>query len=228
MTEILFENIGKYRIIELSDYFFNTTDLTRRISEKQIKDVDIFDLLHLIRRRNFTEIATDLAIKEFQEKGFNGYSFNYDEKSIAEQDLLKELVLLDEEFWQYNQDSHSHLKPIIEKNGCYLNLSNKFIQPFLEVYPKKIIWSKEEIERIKSLVEMDAASTVHSAWEMIRRLKRAIDKEIEVEFKWKDNTYNIVTVEDLADKIIIHLPYQNDFKKVLKNEIKIKKTATNF
>ena len=74
---------------------------------------------------------------------------------------------------------------------------------------------------------MDAASTVHSAWEMIRRLKRAIDEGIEVEFNWKDRAYKIRTVEDLVDKVISHLPYPNDFKKVLNKEIKIIKTATN-
>ena len=141
--------------------------------------------------------------------------------------MLKELVLLDGEFWKYNQDSFRKLKPIVEKNGCYLNLSDNLIQMFLDINPKKIIWSKEETERIKSLVDMDAASTVHSAWEMIRRLKRAIDEGIEVEFNWKDRAYKIRTVEDLVDKVISHLPYPNDFKKVLNKEIKIIKTATN-
>src|SRR5690606_1019737 len=99
-----------FRLTELSEYYFNTTELTREIANKKIKDVKTSDILYLIRRQNYTDLATLLAIIDFNTNGFNGYSFNYDDKSIIQQDLLKELMILDETFWTYNQSSYKQLK----------------------------------------------------------------------------------------------------------------------
>jgi hypothetical protein len=227
MTEIHIENIENYKIAELGNYFFNMTELSRKISNKKIKDIETKDLLHLIRRHNYLEIAVLLAIIDFKKNGFIGYSFNYDDKSIIQQDLLKEIILLDKIFWIYNQDSYSHLRPIAEKNGIYLNISETIIDLFLKTKLEPINWTKNDIDLIKSEIANDSASSVHSAWERIRRLKRAVDEGIDVTFEFNGNSYKIKSVNDIIDKIISNLPYQKEFKKVINNEIKIIKTATN-
>src|SRR5688572_28073435 len=167
--EINIKDIGNFTLSELSNYYFSTTELTRKIAHKKIKDLSTSDLLHLVRRKNYTDLATILAIQDFESKGFYGYSFNHDDKSITQQDLLKELLILGDEFWTYNQTSFQQLKPIAEKNATYVNLPAKLTRQFTALKPVPILWTKEEIEKIKSLVDMDIASTVHSAWEMVRQ-----------------------------------------------------------
>ena len=81
-------------LTDLSDYYFNTTELTRKIANRKIKDLSTYDILHLIRRQNYTDLATILAIKDLETNGFYGFSFNHDDKSITQQDLLKELLIL--------------------------------------------------------------------------------------------------------------------------------------
>ena len=221
MKEINIKDIGNFRIRELSDYYFNTPALTRKIVNKKIKDVSTSELLHLIRRQNYTDLATLLAIKDFETSGFYGFSFNYDDKSITQQDLLKELLILDDEFWMYNQTSYRQLKPIAEKNATFVNLPAKLVRQFIELKLEPINWTNHEIENIISLVEMDAASTVHSAWEMVRQLKRAVDEGTKVVFKWKENEIEITSPVDIKQHIIGLLPHPADFEKAIDKEVKI-------
>lgn len=221
MKEINIKDIGNFRLTELSDYYFNTTELTRKIANKKIKDVSTSDLLHLIRRQNYTDLATLLAIKDFETNGFYGFSFNYDDKSITQQDLLKELLILDDKFWTHNQTSFQQLKPIAEKNATYANLPDKLVRQFIEFKLEPIIWTSEEIERIKSLVEMDVASTVHSAWEMVRQLKRAVDDGTKAIFKWKGDSFDITNSADIKQQIVRLLPHPTDFEKAIDKEVKI-------
>ena len=221
MKEINIKDIGNFRLNELSDYYFNTTELTRKIANKKIKDISISDLLHLIRRQNYTDLATLLAIKDFETNGFYGFSFNYDDKSITQQDLLKELLILDDKFWELNQKSFQQLKPIAEKNATYVSLPDKLVRQFIELKLEPIIWTSEEIERIKSFVEMDAASTVHGAWEMVRQLKRAVDDGTKVVFKWKGNSFDITNSADIKQQIVRLLPHPTDFEKAIDKEVKI-------
>jgi hypothetical protein len=221
MKEIDIKDIGNFRLNELSDYYFNTTDLTRKIANKKIKDVSTSDLLHLIRRQNYTDLATLLAIKDFETNGFYGFSFNYDDKSITQQDLLKELLILDDKFWAHNQTSFQQLKPIAEKNATYVNLPDKLVKQFIELKLEPIVWTCDEIERIKSLVDMDAASTVHSAWEMVRQLKRSVDDGTKVVFKWKENAFDITNSTDIKQQIVRLIPYPTDFEKAIDKEVKI-------
>lgn len=221
VKEINIKDIGNFRLNELSTYFFNTTELTDKIANKKIKDVSTSDLLHLIRRKNYTDLATLLAIKNFETCGFYGFNFNHDDKSITQQDLLKELLILDEKFWKHNQISFHQLKPIAKKNATYVNLSDKLVRQFIELKLESIIWTSEEIERIKSLVGMDTASTVHSAWEMVRQLKRSVDDGLKVVFKWKENTFDITNSSDIKQQIVRLLPDPTDFEKVIDKEVKI-------
>lgn len=178
-------------------------------------------MLHLIRRQNYTDLATLLAIKDFETNGFYGFSFNYDDKSITQQDLLKELLILDDKFWTHNQTSFQQLKPIAEKNATYANLPDKLVRQFIEFKLEPIIWTSEEIERIKSLVEMDVASTVHSAWEMVRQLKRAVDDGTKAIFKWKGDSFDITNSADIKQQIVRLLPHPTDFEKAIDKEVKI-------
>jgi hypothetical protein len=221
MKEIKITDIEHFKIRELSDYFFNTDKLTREISNKKIGDITPFEILHLIRRRTYTEIAVILAIKEIETNGFYGYSFNYDDKSIIQQDTLKELLLLEEHFWNYNQQSFHKLKVIAEKKGIHLNLPSKFIEQFFHYKVQPIIWTKEEIETISFYFAMDTASHVCSAWEMVRQLKRAIDEEIEVKFKWEEKIIDLKNVNDLKTIVIPLLPDASEYESILENEVKI-------
>jgi hypothetical protein len=90
VKEINIKDIGNYRLDDLSDYYFSTTELTRKIANKKIKDISTSDILHLIRRQNYTDLETLLAIKDFESNGFYGFSFNY---CLALERSLKKTVL---------------------------------------------------------------------------------------------------------------------------------------
>ncbi len=221
MKEINIKDIGNYRLTELTNYYFNTTELTKKIVKKKIKDINTSDLLHLIRRQNYTDLATLLAIKDFETNGFYGFSFKYDDQSIAQQDLLKELLILDDKFWEHNQISYHRLKPIAEKNATYCNLPDKLVRQFMELKLEPIIWTSREIEKIKSLVEMDTASTFHSALEMVRQLKRAVEDGTKVVFKWEENSFDITNSVEIKNQIIKLLPHPTYFEKAIEKEVKI-------
>lgn len=113
------------------------------------------------------------------------------------------------------------MKPIAEKNATYVNLSDKLVRQFIELKLEPIIWTSEEIDRIKSLVDMDTASAVHSAWEILRQLKRAVDDGTKVVFKWKENSFDITNSADIKQQIVRLLPHPTDFEKAIDKEVKI-------
>ncbi|MGZ5282489.1 MAG: hypothetical protein ACXWEY_09460 [Bacteroidia bacterium] len=221
MKEISIKNIGNFSLNELSDYYFNTTTQTVKIANEKIKNIGTTELLHLIRRDNYTDLAVLLAIYEFETNGFYGYSFNYDDVSTRQQDLLKELMILNSNFWTYNQKSFHQLKPIAEANAIYVNLAENIVNMFLSIKPEPIIWSNIEIDKMISMAEMDTASTVHYAWEMIRQLKRVVDDGTKVIFNWEGNVVDIENETDIKKYIVKLLPHASDFLKVIEKEVRI-------
>lgn len=219
---ITLDKIENYRIIDLSQYLFDQSDYSKKIASKYINELTDQDLLYLIRRRNYLEIAVLISTTIFQKKGFYGYSFNHDEKSITQQDLLKEITLLDSDFWNYNQFAYLIFKPIVQKHYYHLKISKVISDLFLQIEPKPIICKESHIEWIKSNLAENSASSVHSAFEMIRKLKRAINEGIEINLQKKNGIVKIGNDENLINEIINDLQFKSDIEKVINKEIKIK------
>ncbi|MEL1244808.1 hypothetical protein AAEO56_11090 [Flavobacterium sp. DGU11] len=225
MDEIKIEDIDNYAINELSQYLFGTGAPTRAIAQKKIADITTSDLLYLLRRRCYTDIAALLAIREMEVNGFYGHSFKYDERTVTQQDILKELLLLPDSFWNTNQRSFHKLKPFAETNSIHANLPHKVVAQFLEFSPEPIVWSKKDIGQMVYLEAMGALSLFLTAMDMLRQLKRAVDEGIKATLDWEGNTFDINNVADIREHILPLITedpdYLEDYEEVLDKEVKI-------
>lgn len=221
MKQVALAQLDNYRISELGEYLFGCPQRTTGIAEKPIHTLLAEDILWLVRQQNYIEIATVLAAKYFQKVGFHGYAFNYDDASITQRDLLKELVLLEEPFWQYNQRSYRIIRPFIEAYGAHLNLSKQLIEQFLQIGLQPIHWTEVEVECITSLVKADYMSAVLKAIYMAKRLKRAVDEGIEVYFTWRGHVHRIQSSEDILSLILSKAPHTEDWAKWINQEIRL-------
>jgi|GEM_PF-5200121 len=225
MNQISITDIDKFSIKELSQYLFGTDDFSREISDKKIAEITTSDLLHLLRRNCYTDIAALLAIREMEDNGFYGHSFKYDERALTQQDILKELLLLPDDFWNTNQRSFYKLKPFAEENSIHANLPHKVAAQCLEFSPSSIIWTEKDINQIVYLEAMGSLSCFLTTMEMIRKLKRAVDEGVHVLLDWKGNKVKITDVADIKEHIlplITHDPdYLEDYEEVLDKEVKI-------
>jgi hypothetical protein len=225
MNEVRVEEIDNFTIKELSQYVFGASDLSYKIANKKISDVNTSDLLYLLRRSTYTEIAVLLAIREIETNGFYGHSFKYDDKSITQQDILKELILLPDYFWNYNQRSYHKLKPIVEEKAIHANVSHKIVAQFLELDPQPIIWTKSEINDIAYFEIIGILSMFETGKDNLRKLKRAVDEDIKVMLNWEEKIIEIRNKSDIKEHIIPLLTkdpdYLEDFEEIIENEVKI-------
>ncbi|KAA0128592.1 hypothetical protein FY557_08420 [Chryseobacterium sp. SN22] len=223
MNEISIEEIDDFKIKELSQYFFGASDLSFKIAEKKIGNLDTEDLLYLLRRSVYKEIAVLLAVREMENNGFYGHGF--DDKSIIQQDILKELILLPDYFWNYNQRSYCKLKPLVEEHGIHARISYQIIKQFLELDLQPIIWTESEINHIAYFEVIGILSMFEDGKDSLKKLKRAVDEGIEVTLNWKTKITPIRNESDIKEYIIPLLTkdpdYLEDFEEVIANEIKI-------
>ncbi len=225
MNEVKIEDIDNFTIKELGQYLFGTGEATRAIAQKKIADITTTDLLYLLRRQCYTDIAALLAIREMEANGFYGHSFKYDERTVTQQDILKELLLLPDSFWNINQRSFYKLKPFAEKNSIHANLPHKVTAQFLEFSPAPITWTKKDIGQMVYLEAMGSLSLFLTAMDMLRQLKRAVDEGIRVTLDWEGNTIEISNVADIRKHILPLVTedpdYLEDYEDVLFKEVKI-------
>jgi len=223
MNEISIEEIDDFKIKELSQYFFGASDLSFKIADKKIGNLDTEDLLYLLRRVVYTEIAVLLAIREMEANGFYGQGF--DDKSITQQDILKELILLPDYFWNYNQRSYHKLKPLVEEYGIHAKVSYQIIKQFLELDLQPIIWTESEINDIAYFETIGILSMFEADKDSLRKLKRAVDEGIEVKLNRDAKITPIRNESDIKEYIIPLLTkdpdYLEDFEKAVNNETKI-------
>ncbi|MFC5872341.1 hypothetical protein ACFP3I_07085 [Chryseobacterium arachidis] len=179
----------------------------------------------MLRHSTYTEIAVLLAIREIETNGFYGHSFKYDDNSITQQDILKELILLPDDFWDYNQRSYHKLKPIAEKNSIHANVSHKIVKQFLELEPQPIVWTKKEINDISYFEIIGILSMFETGKDSVRKLKRAVDEGIKVTLNWKEKIIEIRSKSEIKEHIIPLLTkdpdYLEDFEEIIENEVKI-------
>ncbi len=223
MTEISINKIDDFKIKELSQYFFGASDLSFKIADKKIGHLDTEDLLYLLRRSVYTEIAVLLAVRKMEANGFYGHGF--DEKSIIQQDILKELILLPDYFWNYNQRSYRKVKPLVEEHGIHARVSYQIIKQFLESDIQPIIWTESEINDIAYFETIGILSMYKAGKDSLRKLKRAVDEGIEVKLNWDAKITPIRNESDIKEYIIPLLTkdpdYREDFEEAIDNETRI-------
>lgn len=226
MNEISIEEIDNFTITEVSQYLFEADEHSYTIAHKKIADVDTVDLLHLLRRHTYLETAVLLAIREMESNGFYGHSFKLDAQSITQQDILKELILLPDYFWNYNQRAYHKIKPIADKNGLHVNLSHKIVTQFLEFDPQPIIWTKTEIDQFVYSEAMGGLSALQANLDKLRQIKRAADEGVKVRLDWETPIIDIRNADDIKKHIIPLLSKNQDFleeyEEVIDHEVKIR------
>lgn len=155
--------------------------------------------------------------------GFYGRGF--DNASIIQQDILKELILLPDYFWNYNQRSYCKLKPLAEENSIHAHVSGQIVKQFLDLELQPIIWTKHEINNIAYFDTIGIFSMFEDGKDSLRKLKRAVDEGIEVTLNRKTKITGIRNGSDIKKHIIPLLTkdpdYLEDFEEAIDNEARI-------
>lgn len=175
--------------------------------------------------RIFTELTLILAVEIISKNGFQGYIWHNDDNSEWERDTIKELILLYDGDWLQDPISFKKISPIISETArCHIYLQSFIIDHFLSLNFQEIIWTTDNIEKLKEWIADDSASSVHAAYSKIRWLTRAIDNGQKVIFKTgKGETTQIYDRQTLIEKIVSQLPWQDKFVNVVKREVKIER-----
>ncbi|MCL6567238.1 MAG: hypothetical protein K6U09_12560 [Acidobacteriia bacterium] len=225
MDGVKFSEIGKYKLTDLSQYFYGHTKKSFEITKKKIRDISKHELLYLLKQRIFTELALILTVEIISKNGFQGYIWHNDDNSEWERDTIKELILLYDGDWLQDPISFKKISPIISETARYhIHLQSFIIDHFLSLNFQEIILTTDNIEKLKEWIADDSASSVHAAYSKIRWLTRAIDNGQKVIFKTDNrDTTQIYDRQTLIDKIVSLLPWQDKFVNVVQREVKIER-----
>ena len=223
MQPIPMHDIDYYSLFDITSYLFSMPRKASEIVEKKIRDVDLYDLLYLVRREICLEVSVMLILREIEIKGYSGHSYNLDDYSLCRNDVVKEMLLLEDEFWQMNQESYRRLLYLWNRHDMAsgIRLPAYIINHFLNLQLGPVVWTEEDIKRILTLLEIEVASTVHGAFDRIRRLKRAVGQRTPVRFNDGRQMIPIIDRGDIIEVIIQRLPamYREDLIRVIDKEV---------
>lgn len=203
---MLFNNqVLKGKIKDYTNYTFSLEGRAHEISIKELGKINKSDLAFLLREQVFIDIAIEISIFILKNEKIEIHSFHHNENSVEQRELIREIILVDSQYWDYYPNIFYLVVELLKDHMQVIKLPNFIKERFVNYIPEKLVWDNTKNDWYKNMIQNNAASTVLSAFENIKRLKRAILRNNKIEY----------LIEN--EKIIINNVF--DFNKVLVNNL---------
>ena len=212
---------NKQTISKLTSTGSKLSDRTNLLISKDIDKLKIEELAFLIREQVGTGICIPIAVNKLKQEEINISMLHRNAKSETQRELIRELVLLDNWYWDSNSIANQKLKEILGVKIDYLNLSKELKDKFKNYEPQDLIWNEKSIQNFNSYMN-DSRMGVIAGYGMVTRLKRAILNGNYVNYQLDEEVYKIQTIEKFDELIIKKLNCNDELLKLLNNENEMK------
>ena len=193
------------------------SDKTNRIISKDIEKIKLSEYSHLLRESIAIQFCLNIIIERINTIKIDfEFIFNNNE-SEDQREILRELVLVDFNYWENNPKAYKKLKNILSENISALKLPNCITESFLNYKLSELVWNEESISKFNSYMN-DTRMGVWCAYNMVISLKRAILNETYINFELNGKVETIKTLKDFEKNILKSIEINNELKMLLEKE----------
>ena len=212
---------NKQTISKLTSTGSKLSERTNLLVSKDIDKLKTEELAFLIREQIGTGICILIAINKLKQEEINISMLHRNAKAETQRELIRELILLDNWYWDSNSIANQQLKEILGKNIDYLNLPKELKDKFKNYKPQDLIWNEKSIQNFNSYMN-DSRMGVFAGYNMVIRLKRAILNGNYVNYQFDEEVYKIQTIEKFEELIVKKLNCNDELLELLNNENEMK------
>ncbi len=187
------------------------------ILNKDINYLSLDELSHLLREGIGTQVCINISLSKLVDLKIDYDFFFNNNDSESQRELLRELVLLEDEDWDINSNSFFKLKNILEENISALKLPTKITERFIDYMPKKINWDVEVKNKFDFFMG-DSRTGVFYAYSMIINLKKAILNRVPIYYNIKEEKKIINTLFEFEENILNHINPNEELMMFLNKE----------
>lgn len=222
----------KYKGSEsLSDFIYqkewNNTKVNR-LMHKELSKLTYADTAFLLREQVYTQLIIPLALNLLVQKELKISLYYKDELAVNQRELLRELLLINLNQWDYNPDALFNLKSQIKSNISSISLPQEYVENFIKYQPSQLIWNEDLIKQYSYFIT-DNSSGVSYAYGLVLNRKRAILNGSSITINSNDynlEDYKISSIEEFEKYILSSIKIDNELEKRLSAEKAIKFQTT--
>ncbi len=211
----------KQTISKLTTTGSKLSERAKELVNKNIELLQLNELAFLIREYIGTGICIPIAVNKLRQQNIEISMLHRNTKSENQRELIRELVLLDNWYWDSNSIANQQLKEILGNKIDYLNLSKELKDKFKKYEPQDLNWNEKSIQNFNSYMN-DSRMGVFAGYNMVTRLKRAILNGNYVNYQCDGEVYKIQTVDKFEELIIKKLNCNDELLELLNNENEMK------
>lgn len=215
------KQINDNRILDFTYSHVISSDIVQGLVNKKIGSLQIDELSFLLRERQFTEVVIDIAIEILFKDEIQINVFHHSTDSNKQRELIRELLLIDNDYWDLNPFANERFKSKIKEYLSIVRLPNYIKESFQVYKPKQLTWTEENVKRYDELISMDAAMTVLSAFNEIRKLGRSVIIGNSIDLNIDSTETKITNIDDFNKFIVDKLSNSADLYERIKYEKKI-------
>ncbi len=205
----------------IRDYTYKHGISSNRVHQivfKSIEDVNKSELAYLLRENQFTEVVIEISIEILANEKIEIYPFDHSSNSDEQRELIRELLLVQDEYWNLNPKGYKRLKDLIVNQINIIKIPNFIISHFLNYKPEMVSWDENDEEWYRNMIMDNSASTVLTAFEKIRKIVRSIVIGNKIHVKLNNETMEINSIAEFENIIVKNLPMYKDLVEFLYSE----------
>ncbi|NNL15311.1 MAG: hypothetical protein HKO81_01565 [Flavobacteriaceae bacterium] len=199
----------------------NVSGRAKKLVNKDIEKLKLNEIAYLIRESIETGVCIPIANKKLKEQDIEISMLHRNLNSENQRELVRELILLEDCYWDRNAKAFKELKDILGTQINYLHIPSHLKERFMNYQTKNLVWDEKSIEHFH-LYMNDSRMGVFTGYEMIITLKRAILNGNSVLYKCNGKNVTIQTIEEFEKLIVDNLNCNDELKNLLEKEIEIK------
>lgn len=210
----------KQTISQLTPTGSKLSERTNSLINKNIRKLEKEEIAFLIREQIAIGVCLPIAIHLLKQEEINISMLHRNTESEKQRELIRELLLLDNWYWDSNSIANQQLKEILGLKINYINLSKDIKENFKNYQPQDLIWNEKSIQNFNAYMN-DSRMGVIAGYGMVTRLKRAILNGNYVNYQIAGKSTKIQTVEKFEEYLVSELNCNQELLELLSNQNKI-------
>lgn len=199
-----------------------SSDRVHQIVFRSIENITKSELAYLLRENKFIEVVIEISIELLTAEKLEIYPFDNSPNSDEQRELIRELILVNDEYWNLNPKGFQRFRDLIVDKINIVRLPKHSISHFLNYQPELIIWNEKDEEWYKDMIAGNSASTVLTAFEKIRKISRSIIIGNKLIVKLNNNTIEIKDIIEFENVVVKKLPMYKELIEFMSSEIEYK------